>query len=124
MHSAAVNMRLVLASGLFLAIVWATLASAEIHRARQALKTKTGRSLNRDPASKYQKNSLFNSTEVLFLGHTTETWGLSMVSAALVGLSGIFPLAVIPLEAGKALRKGGQYVLETLKVYSPQVLPW
>jgi len=30
----------------------------------------------------------------------------SLVSAALVGLSGIFPLVVIPIEAGEALRKG------------------
>lgn len=40
--------------------------------------------------------------------HSSETWILSLVSAGLVGLSGIFPLLVIPLEAGKALRRGGE----------------
>jgi zinc transporter 13 len=35
-----------------------------------------------------------------------QIWIYSLISSALVGLSGIFPLLVIPLEAGEALRKG------------------
>jgi len=49
-------------------------------------------------------------TPILHLGHTTETWAYSIISAVLVGLSGIFPLLVIPLESGKALRDGGEYI--------------
>lgn len=41
-------------------------------------------------------------------GHSRETWVYATISAILVGLSGIFPLVVIPIEAGKGLRKGGK----------------
>jgi len=37
-----------------------------------------------------------------------EIWACSVIASAVVGLSGIFPLLVIPLEAGEALRKGGE----------------
>ena len=39
--------------------------------------------------------------------HSKEAWIYSIVSSALVGLSGIFPLLVIPLESGEALKHGG-----------------
>jgi len=39
-----------------------------------------------------------------------EVWTYSVIASALVGLSGIFPLLVIPLEAGEALRRGGEYI--------------
>jgi zinc transporter 13 len=38
--------------------------------------------------------------------HTGQQWLLSLISAALVGLSGIFPLLVIPIETGKSLHHG------------------
>lgn len=38
-----------------------------------------------------------------------EIWAYSVIASALVGLSGIFPLLVIPLETGEALRRGGEY---------------
>ena len=41
-------------------------------------------------------------------GHASETWLYSIISAILVGLSGIFPLLVVPLEAGASLKKGGK----------------
>lgn len=41
-------------------------------------------------------------------GHEAQTWVFSVVSACLVGLSGIFPLVVIPIEAGRSLRSGGK----------------
>ena len=40
---------------------------------------------------------------------TSEVWLYSVCGAILVGLSGIFPLAVIPLESGAALKHGGKY---------------
>ncbi|KAJ8280996.1 hypothetical protein GJAV_G00062030 [Gymnothorax javanicus] len=40
----------------------------------------------------------------LFLGETAETWICSLVGSIIVGLSGVFPLLIIPIEAGAALR--------------------
>lgn len=37
-----------------------------------------------------------------------ETWIFTLISASFVGLSGVLPLVVIPLEAGKSLREGGK----------------
>jgi zinc transporter 13 len=68
---------------------------AEIHR---AVKNK------QQYTSRYHEKRTHDTK--LTRGYSTETWVCAMISAALVGLSGIFPLAVIPLEAGKALRKG------------------
>lgn len=36
-----------------------------------------------------------------------EVWVYSVIASILVGLSGIFPLLVIPMEAGPALKHGG-----------------
>lgn len=41
-------------------------------------------------------------------GDRCSVWIYSLTSAGLVGLSGIFPLLVIPLEVGEALKRGGQ----------------
>lgn len=38
-------------------------------------------------------------------------WIFSLIGSMLVGLSGIFPLLVIPLEGGEALKFGSEYVL-------------
>ena len=38
-----------------------------------------------------------------------EVWIYSIGGAMLVGLSGIFPLLVIPIEAGPALKHGGKF---------------
>lgn len=50
-----------------------------------------------------------------FLGSEhTHVWFLSLVGSVAVGLSGIFPLLVIPIEAGAALKTEGkrwQYVI-------------
>jgi len=39
--------------------------------------------------------------------YPVETWIYALISAGLVGLSGIFPLVVIPLDAEKLLEEGG-----------------
>ena len=75
----------------FVAVALISLSYAEIHRAVKK------------PPTRHRGNT----QESMSKKYSTETWVFSMISASLVGLSGIFPLLVIPLEAGKALRKGG-----------------
>ena len=77
--------------------------SAEIHRAKTKPKLS---SQNR------HTNSAHESTTPE--GHSRETWIMTVISALLVGLSGIFPLLVIPLETGKALKKGGECCVAAL----------
>ncbi|XP_064423228.1 zinc transporter ZIP13 isoform X3 [Latimeria chalumnae] len=49
------------------------------------------------------------SWDDLFAADQVETWLCSLVGSMLVGLSGIFPLLIIPIEAGAALKsKGGE----------------
>ena len=45
-------------------------------------------------------------------------WLYSLFGTLLVGLTGIFPLLVIPVEAGHKLREGGKYVLCILNITS------
>jgi hypothetical protein len=42
------------------------------------------------------------------LTRTQEVWLYSILASIAVGLSGIFPLLVIPIEAGPALKHGGK----------------
>lgn len=82
--------------------------SGEIHRANANKNAKyqhSSRSLNRNAHRKQLLNET-SEEEILYWGHPQVTWVCSLASAALVGLSGIFPLAVIPIETGEALRKG------------------
>ena len=46
----------------------------------------------------------------LFASEQAEVWLYSLVGSVFVGLSGIFPLLVIPIEAGAALKtEGGKF---------------
>jgi len=81
-------------AAIVVAVLLLATVSAEIHRA----KTKPKISQHHRQASQAQ--------DPIKPGHSRETWIMTIISALLVGLSGIFPLLVIPLEAGKALRKG------------------
>jgi len=49
-----------------------------------------------------------------------EIWACSVIASAVVGLSGIFPLLVIPLEAGEALRRGGECQVYVMHKYKSQ----
>ncbi len=80
-----------------------SLVSSEIHRAKPKYGLKNG---IRQASESRQRHK---ESRTVVPGHSRETWIYSMISATLVGLSGIFPLLVIPLEAGRALRKGGEY---------------
>ena len=51
----------------------------------------------------------------VYFGHTLDTWIYSLCSSILVGLSGIFPLIVIPLNAN--LSGGESIVLSTFVMY-------
>ena len=92
---------------LIVVLAISALATAEIHRAKQVQKTKPVKSatLNEHEDSDYAFDSDLSKAG----GHSRETWIYSLISATLVGLSGIFPLVVIPLEAGKGLKKGGEW---------------
>ena len=94
------NYRTLLVVG-FLVIVLANDGIGTIHRAKNAKKTFSAR--NYSPGLNTETVDL-----QLAGGHSRETWVYATISAMLVGLSGIFPLLVIPIEAGKALRKGGK----------------
>ena len=41
-----------------------------------------------------------------------EIWIFSVMGTILVGLSGLFPLLIVPLESGTALKYGGEYELK------------
>ncbi len=97
----------------FLVICLTNSCVGEIHRAKQ---------LKKSFGSRLAEGGSFQEKSAQAGGHSSETWMYSTISAILVGLSGIFPLVVIPIEAGKALRKGGKchvcvcvYVLESLR---------
>ena len=83
-------------------IVLANGGIGTIHRAKNAKKTFSARNYNPGP-------KIETETVQFTGGHSRETWVYATISAMLVGLSGIFPLLVIPIEAGKALRKGGKW---------------
>jgi len=116
-------------------LIIASTANCELHRA------KTLNSKSHHPGrTAILKNKLDRAQQCDFAGSLNVTqdslwfksiaygdrwviWIYSLVSAGLVGLSGIFPLLVIPLEAGEALTKGGELrVFGLLTVLSEAVL--
>ncbi|RXM34401.1 Zinc transporter ZIP13 [Acipenser ruthenus] len=46
----------------------------------------------------------FGALSELFMGERVDAWVCSLIGSVMVGLSGIFPLLVIPIEAGAALK--------------------
>ena len=110
-------------------VVWVLLASclqcsAEIHRAKAAVGSRphrpsaSRRALVQQDAAWRSPAKLVDTVKSWIWSWTSteriEIWAYSVVASALVGLSGIFPLLVIPLETGEALRRGGEC---TLKVF-------
>ena len=76
----------------------------EIHRA----KSNAQKSVVKQPNFGYVNDSQ-NVMEI-----NLEVWAYSVTAAILVGLSGIFPLLVIPMESGPALKHGGNTIIETI----------
>lgn len=109
---------------LVLLLVCTSFTNAEIHRAK-AINSKpyhAGRvssfKVKELQAQQLKEASAWNlsSWSECFDGWTNSltyddryhVWVYSLISAALVGLSGVFPLLVIPLEVGESLKKGGE----------------
>jgi len=101
---------------------------AEIHRAKAAVGSRPQRpstSQHRRPHVQPElagrgSGQLVDAVKAWIWSWTSvdriEIWVLSVAASAVVGLSGIFPLLVIPLEAGEALRRGGECALGTFSV--------
>lgn len=92
--------------------------TAEIHRAKAAVGSRPHR-----PSATYHRRAhvqqeaawrtptkLVDAVKAWLWSWTSteriEIWAYSVIASAVVGLSGIFPLLVIPLETGEALRRG------------------
>lgn len=88
--------------------ICSTYTTAEIHRAKPTV-LKNGVKAKRPPDVALDSESQDMTEEVS--SRTYEIWAYSLLSSVLVGLSGIFPLLVIPLESGCALRHGGKWCL-------------
>jgi len=101
-------------------LIFSPLVSSEIHRAKSNSVrngVKRDRSYVAETESEDSGSDVFgtktddNDLAGVFLSRmwniNYETWAYSIAGAALVGLSGIFPLLVIPIEAGPSLRHGG-----------------
>lgn len=99
-----------------------TLCSCEIHRARNNPKG-PNRVPSRvdssprpvwppgsDDSFRVMKEEAISQNEgiVSISSNDRFVWFYSLVSAALVGLSGIFPLVIIPLDSGESLKRGGK----------------
>jgi len=81
------------------------LTDGEIHRTKTT-SHKTGGKSSRvweDVAGKTVADDMFGS-------ETFDTWVFAIFGSCLVGLSGIFPLLIIPIEAGPTLKHGGKFL--------------
>ncbi|KAK7474325.1 hypothetical protein BaRGS_00034460 [Batillaria attramentaria] len=97
-------------------------ASAEIHRAKSAsYKSPRSRAESNArssvdvaaaemPSHEVAEDAALHThmVEEAMWSRSTDVWVYSILGAILVGLSGIFPLLVIPLEAGPTLKHGGK----------------
>lgn len=59
----------------------------------------------------------FHSLTKLLSREGADVWFCSLVGSIAVGLSGIFPLLVIPIEAGAALKTEGKTHLQNCFVF-------
>lgn len=77
----------------------------EIHRA----KSSNEHHKNRHKSSYVAKQPVADASRSMeHLDATTYTWIFASLGSILVGLSGIFPLLIIPIESGPALKHGGE----------------
>ncbi|XP_051884945.1 zinc transporter ZIP13-like [Pristis pectinata] len=95
-----------------------SLSSADIHRANA--KKLTRKAAAAQAANEHQwwcPENVFElrSWSELFAGERVDAWICSLIGSVMVGLSGVFPLLVIPIEAGAALKsKDGSQRLKRL----------
>lgn len=81
-----------------------TLVSSEIHRVKSA---SSKHAVKTDYVADSTGVEQIESEDMFVFKY--DTWFYSIFGAILVGLSGIFPLLVIPMEAGPSLKHGGRY---------------
>ena len=103
--------------GLIIIVLTIDLTRQEIHRAKPAHQKSSAKSGKvgyvAAAAESFEVMSEFN----------LEIWAYSVIAASLVGLSGIFPLLVIPIESGPALKHGGKILREISQInYKYQLL--
>lgn len=87
------------------------LSNGEIHRAKSPHIKSTGRntrttSAESNVAQNFEERSNSNSNIMDGERNMYEVWIYSVCGSIAVGLSGIFPLLIIPIEAGPALKHG------------------
>ena len=86
--------------GLIIFMLMIALTRQEIHRAK-ANSPKSAAKLGKE------KVDYLDAAAEVMQDLKLEVWVYSVIASILVGLSGIFPLLVIPMEAGPALKHGG-----------------
>ncbi|XP_069750666.1 zinc transporter ZIP13 [Narcine bancroftii] len=95
-----------------------SLSSADIHRANaKKLARKAAAAQAANEKHRWCPENVFElrSWSELFAGERANAWICSLIGSVMVGLSGIFPLLVIPIEAGAALKsKDGSQRLKRL----------
>ncbi|GCB75202.1 hypothetical protein scyTo_0017313 [Scyliorhinus torazame] len=88
-------------------MLFLSLSSADIHRANaKKLARKAAAAQAAIGSHKWCPENVFElrSWSELFSGERVDAWICSLIGSVIVGLSGIFPLLVIPIEAGAALK--------------------
>lgn len=95
-----------------------SLSSADIHRANaKKLARKAAAAQAANEGQRWCPENVFTlrSWSELFAGERIDAWICSLIGSVIVGLSGVFPLLVIPIEAGAALKsKDGSQRLKRL----------
>lgn len=96
--------------GLIITVLMVDVTIQEIHRAKPNPHKSAAKQGKVDVAAAADSKKSFEVMSEFNL----EIWAYSVIAAALVGLSGIFPLLVIPMEAGPALKHGGKYIAKNI----------
>ncbi|XP_078064321.1 zinc transporter ZIP13, partial [Mustelus asterias] len=99
-------------------MLFLSLSRADIHRANaKKLARKAAAAQAAIGSHRWCPENVFElrSWSELFSGERVDAWICSLIGSVMVGLSGIFPLLVIPIEAGTALKsKDGSQRLKRL----------
>lgn len=97
------------------------LSNGEIHRAKSPHIKSNGRntrttSAESNVANNFEERSNSNSNIMDGERNMSEVWIFSVCGSIAVGLSGIFPLLIIPIEAGPALKHGGKLLSQRYQI--------